>query len=301
MTFEAIPLEHFGLEIRGIDPTREIPEDVRQEMYDLWLRHGILLFREMGQTSDAHLRLAQCFGPLQIHPVERVRLKEDPNLMLLATENNTIPMQYVNGEVTQAFIYWHSDMAYVPEINKGSLLRMVECPERGGNTSWTDAAMAYDDLPADMKELLGSLEMIQVNRQAAVRPWGEPGLSLRVAPADEFPIPPPTIMPEVLQPMVITHQETGIKSLLLSPLGYVGIAGMAQKEADELFEQVCRHAFQEKYRYTHKWAPGDMILWDNRRTMHLAWGYPLGMRRHAQRATLDQCQPTGRYYQPQAA
>ena len=167
MSFTTVPLNNFGLEIRDLDISKDIPEAVQKELYALWLKHGLLVFRGLGVDSERHIRLAKVFGPLQQHPVPAQRLKENPDLMLLATDMDGTPKQYVNEELRNGFIYWHSDMSYVPEINKGSLLRALVVPPRGGDTSWCDTARAYDDLPADMKALVERLSTIQTIRAAS--------------------------------------------------------------------------------------------------------------------------------------
>jgi taurine dioxygenase len=297
MTIAAVPLSNFGIEIRGLDLSEPIPEAVQREMYALWLDHGILVFRGIGTATDRHLRLARCFGPLRQHSIPEARLKEDPTLTELATDSDSIPVQYVNGEQRRGFIYWHSDGAFVPDLDKGALLRMIETPAKGGSTAWTDTAAAYADLPEDMKVRLAGLSTIQQLRYAVSRPWGQTEMTLRVAPDDRDQAAGPDL-PMVVQPMIITHSETGKKSLLASPLCYVRIDGMEQAESDLLFDTLCRHTLQEKYRYTHEWQVGDMVLWDNRRTMHCALGYPVGMRRKAQRASFAEVQTTGRLYEP---
>lgn len=299
MAYTTHALEHFGLEIRGLDISGPIPDDVQKSLYALWLKHGVLVFKHIGVDAERHVRLAKVFGPLQAHPVPRLRLEGSPEIMLLATEKDTVPAQYVDEELRRGFIYWHSDMSYVPDINKGSLLRCLVIPERGGDTLWCDTALAYDDLSADMKATVDKMSTIQTVRGASPRAWGWPELSLRVALEFQQEAIPP--FPLVVQPLVITHQESGIKSLMPSPLGYVRIDGMGQKESDEFFEQLCRHALNPKYRYHHKWDVGDMVLWDNRRTMHCALGYPVGLRREMQRATLAEVQNTGRLYEPAIA
>ena len=298
MAFAVIPLQHIGAEIRDLDLSAPIPDAVGAELYQTWLKYGVLVFRGLGTDSERQVRLAKLFGPLQIHPVPAIRLKEDPHLILLATDADGTPVQYVNGEALRGFIYWHSDMAYVPDINKGSVLRMIEMPERGGDTAWTDTALAYDGLSDAMKARIENLCTIQTIRAVVPHPWGQPDMTLRTA--EEYDIPEIPPMPPVLQPMVITHPESGIRSLLLSPLGYVRIEGMEQAESDALFEELCRHALQPEYRYVHHWQPDDLVLWDNRRTMHCALGYPVGLRRQVQRATLAEVQPTGRPYAGEA-
>jgi taurine dioxygenase len=101
--------------------------------------------------------------------------------------------------------------------------------------------------------------------------------------------------PLVRHPMVLTHPESGLKSLLLYPLGYLRVLGLDQGEGDALYDQIVGHALQDKYCYRHHWRPHDMVLWDNRRTMHMAFGYPYEMKRHGFRTTLKNDFRVGRY------
>jgi taurine dioxygenase len=98
--------------------------------------------------------------------------------------------------------------------------------------------------------------------------------------------------------MVVTHPETARKSLLLSPWGFMRVLGMDQEEGDALFDEVVAHTVQDKYCYRHTWSANDMVLWDNRRTMHTALGYPYDMTRVGLRTTLKGHMAVGRYHAP---
>lgn len=91
MTLETIRLQNFGAEVCGLDVSAEIPEALRKELYDLWIEHGLLVFRELATTVDEHLRLARCFGPLQKHPIPHILVEGNDDLIFLGTEGDSIP------------------------------------------------------------------------------------------------------------------------------------------------------------------------------------------------------------------
>jgi len=289
MAMEVRQLDAFGAEVLGID-ARGI---------SVWLDHGLLVIRGVEQDPDAQLGLARCFGPLQEHPVASVQVAGEPRLIFLGNEGDAdyLPIHRVDGELRRGFLYWHSDLTYVPDINKGAMLGMRDIPAMGGDTEFADTAGAYDDLTEEMKARIDGLEAVHTARVTPERAWGFPGMSISLASRQQFAaddVPPS--FPPVLHPLVITHGETGRKSLLLSPLSFVKIPGLPVEEGEALYEELVEHALQPRYRYRHRWAGGDMVLWDNRRTMHCAMGYPPGETRMAIRATLAERQTTGRLY-----
>ncbi len=101
-------------------------------------------------------------------------------------------------------------------------------------------------------------------------------------------------LPHVVHPLVSVHPETGKKSLAISPYSLVGVEGMTRAESDELLRMLVEHAIRPEFRYIHHWANNDMVLWDNRRTIHATFGYPYGQDRVAVRTTLTGSMNTGR-------
>lgn len=302
--FSLKPLRNFGAAISGLDLDGPIDHTLAKALYKAWLEYGILVFPGAGKTNENQIRLSEVFGELEPHPVEVMRSKENENLAPLgAPETRGVPV-LVDGERRAGYIYWHQDTAYTPNLCKGSMLRMIDVPAHGGDTLWCDTARAYDDLPQPLKSRLSGLETLQ--RQAFGRPprrtWGMANHQAVLLPNEkgEFPAEEISKLPLVRHPMVVTHPENGRKSLLLSPLGFVRILEMDQTEGDELFDQIVAHAVQDKYCYRHHWEPGDMVLWDNRRTMHMAVGYPDELTRLALRTTLKGAMPAGRYYAEEA-
>jgi taurine dioxygenase len=129
------------------------------------------------------------------------------------------------------------------------------------------------------------------------RTFGMPGLEATAADIEkDRGMGFPDEWPMILHPMVITHPESGLTQLLLSPNSYVRFEGMAQAESDALFEEIACHVMSPAYEYRHRWSVGDMLLWDNRRMVHMAEGWPFDQVRYANRTTLKGGMEVGRYY-----
>lgn len=294
--FSTKALDHIGIEIVGLDPDR-LSTDDEAALRALWVRHGLLLFRRAGTDAATHVRLSRIFGPLQEHVIASLRLAGNPDLIVLGGEGEKKgPGMFVDGELRAGFLALHQDGAYTPSISQGGMLRMIRPPAQGGDTIWTDTQAAYAALPGELKAFCDAHSTVQIWRDAPERLWGWPDVDLRPGPhaaareyqVDRQPFPP------VLQPMVIDHPVSNAKALLLSPLGYAGVWGMPRTEADPLYEEIVAHAVQPRFCYRHHWTADDLVLWDNRRTMHAAYGFPYADTRIVQRTTLAGDHMTGR-------
>jgi len=290
------PLANAGAAATGPDWSQPIAEEVANALYAAWLDYGVLVFPGAGTSPEIQLRLSRVFGELEPHPLEKLRIEGYEELCRFGDQDGG--GAWVNGERVRGFIYAHQDTSYTPNLCKGSMLRMIELPDRGGDTLFWDTARAWADLPKATQARLEQLSTIQMMRVVPPpRTWGMPGMVATAADIDkDRGMGFPDEWPMVLHPMVITHPESGLKSLLLSPNGYVRIESMAQAESDELFEEIACHTMSQPYEYRHKWSIGDMLLWDNRRMIHMAEGWPFEQTRYAHRTTLKGGMEVGRYY-----
>jgi taurine dioxygenase len=301
--FDLKPLDHIGVEVVGLNLEKAISTKLAEDLYAAWLVHGVMLFREAGTSSDVHVRLSKVFGDLEVHPIESLRVKNQDNLIHLGGEGRRkgTPL-LVDGRLTAGFIFFHQDTTFTPNICKGSMLRMLQQPKEGGDTVWTDTAKAYDALPQHLKERLEGLSSVQCFRPGFTENlWGWSEHSVERAPeaettalASSLEIPD---FPLVSHPFIITHPETGRKSLLMSPLNFMKVEGLDKEEGEALFQEVASHALRSEFSYRHKWSVNDLVLWDNRRTMHAAMGYPYEHTRLVHRTTLLGGMRTGRYYE----
>lgn len=293
------PLNAIGAEVVAQDPESIDKPEIRKALYTAWLEYGVLLFRTYGDSVERHIQVSKVFGPLEEHPIKSILVKGNNDLIQLGGEgDNKGRAVVVQGEVRAGYLYFHQDTAYTPDICKGSVLRMIQMPQTGGDTVWADTEKAYAELPQKLKKKIAGLSTVQCYRDLTDRTWGQPELSVRAARPEEGPdsvleIPD---FPLVIHPMVIAHPESGKKSLMLSPMGFVRIDGMDEMEGNELFEEIMAHTLQDRYLYHHQWQVNDVIVWDNRRTLHSALGYPFEQIRTVYRTTLKGAMPTGRYY-----
>lgn len=284
MSFEVRPLPGgIGKEVLGLALDGPVATDTAAALRTLWLDAGVVLFRGIGTSPEALLALSRCFGELEIHPIERFRLPGYPELILLTNRDGPSgPVYDFDGEPIHGRIPWHTDLAFTTTPNAGALLRMVQKTATGGETGWLDTARAWDELDAATKRRIEGLEAIyhftgDLDEMRFNRPGG-----VRLTPKrGDYPHFPP-----VAHPLVWTHPETGRKVLNVSTLNIRGILGLDEEEGDALIEALIAHALQPRFRYVHAWENDDIVLWDNRRTMHCAFGHPVAQVRIVQRSTI---------------
>lgn len=298
------PLGNVGARVTGVDWSEPASTEVyAAELYAAWLEHGVLVFPEAGTSSEIHVRLSRVFGELEIHPLKALQAKDYPELAPFGLEEGEQLRNsgvICNGEHLCGFLYAHQDTAYTANLCKGSMLRMIRIPDQGGDTLFWDTARAYSHLPEALKTKIEILSTVQTMRIPPPRRlWGMAGATAEpVDPVSDKMLMEkyPSEWSPVLHPMVIEHPESGLKTLILSPQGYIKIEGMDQDASDELFDVIVSHALQTRFEYRHHWSVNDMVLWDNRRMMHMAAGWPYGQPRFAYRTTLKGGMEVGRPY-----
>lgn len=299
MTFQLKPLSSpIGRDVTGLDISGEIAPETAAALHAAWLEHGFLVFRGIGTCPEAQLRLSRCFGELEPHSIPVFRHPDYSDLILLTNEGGpTGPIYDFEGEHIHGRIPWHADGAYLPTPNSGALLRMVRKTEKGGQTGWLDLALAYDELDPATKVEIETLEAVYLFRTGLEEMrFNNPG-GTRLSPRKEnYPYFPP-----VLNPLVWVHPETGRKVLNVSTLNIDHIHNMPRAEGDALIERLIAHILQPRFQYIHEWENNDMVVWDNRRTLHAALGHPVEQIRVVHRTTIKGTVPMGRVLEEVAA
>ncbi|HEY4859509.1 MAG TPA: TauD/TfdA family dioxygenase, partial [Xanthobacteraceae bacterium] len=151
-------------------------------------------------------------------------------------------------------MYFHSDQCYVERPIKATTLYAIELPREGGNTLFANMYSAYETLPADVQQQIASLKAMNVydyDRNPTVR-----GSTIREG------------VPHYAHPIVRTHPDTGRKALFVNRLMTDHILDVPRAESDRLLEFLFDHQEQRRFVYEHVWRPGDLILWDNRCSLH---------------------------------
>lgn len=284
MSFQVSPLvSGVGVEVIGLDLNQGISDETAAALRQLWLEAGVVLLRGLGTSPEILLRLSQCLGELEPHPIEHFRLPGYPELILLSNEKElTGPVYEFDGVATYGRLPWHTDLAFTTTPNAGALLRMVRNSEHGGQTGWIDTALAWEDLDSDMKQRIEGLEACYTfSPDLGGMRFNKPSGNLIKNSSKALPSFPP-----VAHPLVWVHPETGRRILNISTLNIQGVLGLPEAEGDALIKTLIDHALQPQFRYVHEWQNNDIVAWDNRRTMHMAFGHPVGETRVVQRSTI---------------
>jgi taurine dioxygenase len=287
--------EHIGVELHAVDLDQELTDQVRQELHEAWIEHGLVLLRGALHSNEAHLLLSEVFGAMEPSATSFLNSVENPFLMeLRQVPHNPKSRRYlVNGEHRVGFIGWHWDQAFMPTIVRGAVLRMVEPAAEGGSTGFIDGIAAYDRLPQETKQRIDGLEVVYEFNPGMEQ---NPGFPRDVVSLNEAPTA--RNFPPVVHPLVITQPETGRKVLKLSPTHVRYIIGLEQAESDALIAELADVLTEDRYAYYHQWATDDVIIWDNWRVIHSAAGVPEGISRLGIRTTIAGDYEVGRYLDP---
>jgi len=305
MAIETVPLSpYLGLELRGVDLSRELNADTERAILDAWIEAGVVLFRNAGHNAEQHMRLSRVFGDMEPAATANLNDPANPYLMTLSyspTGKSGYQQHYNVGGIDRAgWLGWHWDQSFMPTIVRGAVLRMTEPAPRMGETGFIDAVAAYDRLSDAMKQRIAKLEVVyEFNPDFCSGQYGFPK-DIRALPSDSqvargekmYDFAP------VVHPLVITQQETGRKVLKLSPMHARYVLGLNAAESDALLTELAEHLVDPRYAYFHAWGKDDMIVWDNWRVIHSANGVPLECSRTAQRTTIMGDYKVGRYLDP---
>lgn len=296
------PERKYGAMVEGLNETMLGDEKVRQDLRDLWTEHGLLVFRG-NSSASFHVALSLVFGKLEHHPAREMCHPDHPEIFLLRHDNKTDPWLYnVGGAVLGAWVPWHFDLAFVPFINRGSLLRSVKLPDAGGDTGFVDGVEAYERLDPALRDVVDGCEVIYkmesdfaknryVPRATRVPVRMERGNSYQVSmkARQERDYPP------VLHPAVVRQEGTGRKLLHFSPLMATGILGMTDEDSNPILEALTDHIGDPTLNYVHRWTNADIVMWDNWRMMHTAYGCPDGETREMWRTSIAGDYNLGRF------
>ncbi len=268
-----------GAEIRGLDLTREIDDATFAVVDQAWRDHLILLFRGQDLSEDDQVRFARRFGALQGRPRPASMRAESgevrhPEIMLVSNiRKDGKPI----GSLPDGEMQFHSDMCYIEKPAKGTFLYAIEIPSEGGDTLFLNTYKAYESLPADIKARIDGAKALNVFLYGSTsREGNKPDFSVH---------------PNYVHPMVRTHPDTGRKALFVNRLMTWSIEGMDEAESTMLLDRLFDHMEQPQFIYDHKWRVGDLLLWDNRCTLHARTDFSDQERRLLRRVVIQGDKP----------
>jgi alpha-ketoglutarate-dependent taurine dioxygenase len=256
-----------GSEVLGIDLRHSPSPELFARLQELWMDHPVLVFPGQQITDAEQIAFARQFGALEIHPSLAHRSSSHPEIYRVANvdeANNILPPEGSAWQYLNLTWLWHTDSSFREVPSMGSILHGIEIPAEGGDTLFANMCAAWDDLPTpEQKRLLG----LQIRHSHDHIISLSKGLSARADKGNYTDLPP------VTHPLVRRHPVTGRVSLFLSPHTMEGVVGMPDAEGRALLDELITHATQDTFVYRHQWAQDDVIMWDNRCTMHAVMPY----------------------------
>jgi alpha-ketoglutarate-dependent 2,4-dichlorophenoxyacetate dioxygenase len=273
----------FVAEVGDVDLSKPLSAEDEAAIKQAFWTYAVLIFPQQTLDEDSLLAFARRFGPLETsirayRPDEKTRLKR-PEMSDISNMDDKGEIWSADNRVRQYKAgnrLWHTDSSFKYVPARASLLYAKAIPPLGGHTEFADTRAAYDALPDDMKARLEGLvaEHSLFNSRARIGfgNWNEmERQKLEVVP----------------QAMVRTHPESGRRHLYVA--SHAGrVLGMPEAEGRALIDQLLAHASQRQFVYTHRWRVGDLVMWDDRCTLHRGTDYDdLRHKRDMMRATVS--------------
>ena len=244
-----------GAVVTGFDLEPPAAEDCEA------LRHAfraspMLCIRSGEATPESFLRLARIFGTPQRELMGVLRDTGYPEISLIERRRG---ISTATGKAATFGGHWHTDDSYMAVPCAVTMLYGEVVPPKGGDTSFTNMHLAYEALPDETKTCIAGLKAVHMYQSRRNRsPVPER------TPEEEARTPP------VTHPLVRTHPETGRKALYINPNRIDRIADLPLADGDALLDKLIEHATQPAFVHVHAWQPDDIVIWDNRCTMHRA-------------------------------
>ena len=270
--------ENFAAEASGLDLRQPIDAETAAEIEEAMDKYAVLVWRDQPLDDDQHMAFTKWFGPLDMG---LLNVTKKPNRFkhagfvdianvgidgeIMARDHGTVTSSMANQ-------FWHTDSSFMETVAKYSLLSARVVPETGGDTEFTDMRAAWDALPGDLRTMVTGLV-------------GEHHpLYSRILLGNTYSDEQMASIPPAHWPLVRTHPGSG-RRYLFTPIHVHKIEGMSMAEARVLVNELIEHATQPQFVHRHTWQTGDLLMWDNRCTLHRGRRFDYTQRRDLRRTT----------------
>lgn len=280
--FKINPLGNaLGAEVLGLDLAQPAGPELIRQMKEALNRYGVLCFREQDLTEDQQIAFSRLWGPLEDFPEENktVAAATVYHVANVSTQGEHLPETDHRVIFQKVNALWHTDSSYRYIPSYASLLYGIEvmpAGAEGGRTGFANMVAAYEALPDEMKARIEPLHMVH-SYEHGRRVYGS------LPPLSNFE---KNAVPPVSHPLVRVHLDAGgRRSLYITANAGNEISGMPLEEGQALHARLIEHAARPEFCYFHTWKKGDLVVWDNRTTLHKAERYDMARYRRVFRRT----------------
>ncbi len=257
-----------GAEICGVDLRDELPEETFAQILRAWHDNLVILLRDQNLSEEAQWQFGLRFGPLSGGYIRELETSREGVVYV----SNVRKDGKLIGILPDGEMQFHSDQSYTEQPSQGTMLYAITIPSVGGNTLFANCYKAYETLPDDVKIRLRNLKALHVYDYNV-----NPTHRSRDIPKDA---------PRRTQPIVRVHPATGRKALYINRLMTAHVEGLSGQESDDLLGMLFDHIEQPQFIHEHVWRPGDVLMWDNRCTLHARSDFDPSETRLLRRVTL---------------
>jgi taurine dioxygenase len=246
-----------GAEVRGVD-LRDLDDAASGSLMQAWHQHSVVLVRGQSLTDQELIAFSRRFGDLDWAPIQETGRRFVEGLPEIYIVSNVKVKGEPIGSLGDGEAVWHTDMSYLDVPPKASMLYSLEVPPTGGNTSFCSMYAIYDALPASLKDRISGL---QIKHDGTYNSGGY--VRQGITPTDD-----PLSSPGAEHPLVCTHPDTGRRMLYLGRRRNAYLVGLELAESEALLDELWSFVDRPEFSWEHVWRVGDLVMWDNRCTMH---------------------------------
>jgi len=265
----------FGARVVGFDPAAGVDAELVAALGQGLVDHGVLVFRGVRIEPAQLVELGRAFGRLEILPEPEKRHPDHPeifNLSNVRPDGDVVERDEPQAVFLRGTERWHTDSSFRAVPSLCTMLYAVEVTDRGGETEFADMYRANEELPDHLRAEVDGVRLVHSYAFSRANNPGE----LEPMSDEELVQYPP-----VTHPLVRVHPD-GRRSLYMG--GHVaGVEGMGEPEGRELIDEVLAHATQDRFVYRHRWQADDLVVWDNRSTLHRLRPYDIANTRRVMR------------------
>jgi taurine dioxygenase len=255
-----------GATIEGVDLNDELDRTTFAGILQALGEHGVLRFPEQQLDPARQMAFSQRFGSLEINVAGAFQEPGFPEIMILSNMKDERGRPLGARDAGQD---WHTDMSYSETIAFANVLYALKVPQRDGRplggTEFANMHAAYDELPDDLRTRLDGMTVLHDFNKFWDMMLKRPGSWRKPLTPEQRAKKPP-----VSHPIFLTHPITGRRVLYANPGYAIRINELPERESDDILEFLFRHQLREKFRWVHRWAEGDVLLWDDIGTLHNA-------------------------------